>query len=384
MKQFAYFDHAATTPMHPLVLEKYYDVLKTEFGNSGSIHHFGRTAYGLLEEARNTLAQMIHAKANEIVFTSGGTESDNTAIIQSAKSRQKLGKHIITTNIEHPAVMEPMKYLEEEGFEVTYLQADETGMVYLDQLIEALREDTILVSMMYGNNEIGTLLPIKEIGTYLKKEHPEIIFHTDAVQAFGLEDINVDEEGIDLLSASAHKLNGPKGVGLLYIRTGVNLPSLMKGGEQELKRRAGTVNVPGIVAFQTAAEVMLEERTAKNLANEQLRERTIEGLKNAGVKIKVNGHPTARLSHILSLQLLNVPSGRLLTLADLAGVAIATGSACTAGNPEPSHVLEAIYGKDHAAVTNTIRISFGLNNQEAEIDQLVALLAKVANNYQAD
>lgn len=384
MKQFAYFDHAATTPMHPLVLEKYYDVLKTEFGNSGSIHHFGRTAYGLLEEARNTLAQMIHAKANEIVFTSGGTESDNTAIIQSAKSRQKLGKHIITTNIEHPAVMEPMKYLEEEGFEVTYLQADETGMVYLDQLIEALREDTILVSMMYGNNEIGTLLPIKEIGTYLKKEHPEIIFHTDAVQAFGLEDINVDEEGIDLLSASAHKLNGPKGVGLLYIRTGVNLPSLMKGGEQELKRRAGTVNVPGIVAFQTAAEVMLEERTAKNLANEQLRERTIEGLKNAGVKIKVNGHQTARLSHILSLQLLNVPSGRLLTLADLAGVAIATGSACTAGNPEPSHVLEAIYGKDHAAVTNTIRISFGLNNQEAEIDQLVATLTKVANDYQAD
>ena len=381
-KQPIYFDHAATTPLHPSVLEQYTDGLADNFGNPNSLHSFGRTAYGTLEKARAVLADYLNASSNEIIFTSGGTESDNTAILQVAETRKKYGNHIITTNVEHSAVLEPMHFLETKGFNVTYLKADETGQVSLEQVKQALKKETILVSIMYGNNELGTIMPIEAIGRYLKATRPDIVFHTDAVQAFGLETIDVKKQGIDLLSASAHKLNGPKGVGLLYAREDLSFESFMKGGSQELKRRAGTVNVPGISAFQKATEIMRDERNQKNALYEHLREEVIQKLTEAGILFQVNGNEKEHLSHILSIWLKQIPSDRMLTQLDLSGIAVAAGSACSAGNPEPSHVLTAVFGEDHPAVKETIRISFGLKNTKEDVGRLVSAIQRAAQRYQ--
>ncbi|GCF93525.1 cysteine desulfurase [Enterococcus florum] len=343
------------------------------FGNPSSIHGFGRKASEKLEEAREVIANSLEVKPHEIIFTSGGTESDNTAIIETARSRQKEGKHLITTAVEHPAVLNTMRYLEKEGFEVTYLPVDPQGHLSLEALKQALRPDTTLVSIMYGNNEIGNLMPIKEIGAMLK-EHPAY-FHTDAVQAYGNQTIRPHEWGIDLLSTSAHKINGPKGVGFLFKNDAVSLPALLHGGEQEEKRRPGTENLAGIYGMAKAAALLTkEERTARQDAYETFTSYILEELKRKQIEFHVNGDLENKLSHVLNLQFPGITNDLLLMKLDLKGMAISTGSACTAGTIDPSHVLEAMYGKNSPEVKESIRISFGYGNTQAEITRFTETL----------
>ncbi|EFF32289.1 cysteine desulfurase family protein [Enterococcus faecium] len=374
-----YLDHAATTPMHPQVIEAMTAIMQDTFGNPSSIHGFGRHAHEELETARQIIADSLQAKPHEIIFNSGGTEGDNTAILETAFSRQKEGRHLITTAIEHPAVLNTMKYLETKGFDVTYLPVDEKGNLSIEEVKKALREDTILVSVMYGNNEIGNLMPIKEIGELLA-DHPAY-FHTDAVQAYGNQTIHPEELGIDLLSISAHKINGPKGVGFLYKRDGVNIPALLLGGEQEEKRRAGTENLAGIWGMAKAVELLSpEEREARNNKYKGFQQLILDTLEANEIPYQVNGDLTNKLPHVLNLRLIGEANDLLLMKLDLNGVAISTGSACTAGNIEPSHVLEAMYGEDTPILKESIRISFGLGNTEDDIqyflDQLVRAVKK--------
>ncbi|MEI5994989.1 cysteine desulfurase family protein [Candidatus Enterococcus mansonii] len=368
-----YLDHAATTPIHPAVIEIMTDEMTHTFGNPSSIHTFGRQAHRKLEDIRQMIAASLYVKPHEIIFNSGGTEGDNTAIIEVALSRKDQGMHLITTAIEHPAVLETMNYLEGLGFEVTYLPVNEKGELAVSELEKALREDTILVSVMYGNNEVGNLLPIEEIGALLKT-HPAI-FHTDAVQAYGSERIVPHEIGIDLLSISAHKINGPKGVGFLFKNDSISLPPLLHGGEQEEKRRAGTENLAGIVGMGKAIMLLTDEEKQQRHGKYADFERIIlSQLEDAQVDYQINGSPDNKLTHILNLWIPGVSSDLLLMHLDLQGVAISTGSACTAGTVEPSHVLEAMYGKDHQAIKESVRISFGLGNDETQIQQFVSIL----------
>ncbi|EGP4872428.1 cysteine desulfurase [Enterococcus faecium] len=374
-----YLDHAATTPMHPQVIEAMTAIMQETFGNPSSIHGFGRHAHEKLETARQIIADSLQAKPHEIIFNSGGTEGDNTAILETAFSRQKEGRHLITTAIEHPAVLNTMKYLETKGFDVTYLPVDEKGNLSIEEVKKALREDTILVSVMYGNNEIGNLMPIKEIGELLA-DHPAY-FHTDAVQAYGNQTIHPEELGIDLLSISAHKINGPKGVGFLYKRDGVNIPALLLGGEQEEKRRAGTENLAGIWGMAKAVELLSpEEREARNNKYQGFQQLILDTLEASDIPYQVNGDLMNKLPHVLNLRLIGEANDLLLMKLDLNGIAISTGSACTAGNIEPSHVLEAMYGEDTPILKESIRISFGLGNTEEDIhyflDQLVRAVKK--------
>lgn len=370
-----YFDHAATTPMHPAVIQAMNDTMATFFGNPSSIHSYGRDAHTKLEEARQVIADQLGVKAHEIIFNSGGTESDNTAILGTAYAKQAAGKHIITTTIEHPAVIESMKFLEKQGFEITYLPVDKKGQLLAKQVAAALRPDTILVSIMFANNETGNILPIQEIGELLK-EHAAV-FHTDAVQAYGKLRIDPAAYGIDLLSISAHKINGPKGVGFLYKRDGLSLPSLLHGGEQEEKRRAGTENLAGIVGMAKAASLLTPEvQRAHSETYQQFARKVLSVLEEQGVDYQLNGDPDSKLPHIINLQFPGVSSDLLLMKLDLKGIAISTGSACTAGNVEPSHVLEAMHGKDHPAVGESVRISFGLGNTEEEVREFATLLAQ--------
>lgn len=371
-----YLDHAATTPIHPDVVQTILTEMNGNYGNPSSIHSFGRQAHKTLEESRQLIAANLNVKPHEIIFNSGGTEGDNTAIIQTALSREEQGKHIITTAIEHPAVLQSMAYLSRLGYDVTYLDVNEQGQISLSELKEALREETILVSIMYGNNEIGNILPIKEIGALLK-EHPAV-FHTDAVQAFGSESIDPHELAIDLLSISAHKINGPKGVGFLYKNDAISFPSFMRGGEQEEKRRAGTENLAGISGMATAVDLLTDEK--KQQQKEQYRHfqnMLLSELKEAAIDFEINGDREHNLAHILNLWLKGIPSELLLMQLDLQGIAISTGSACTAGTIESSHVLEAMYGKGHPAVNESVRISFGLGNTENEIRRFSETLIKI-------
>lgn len=375
-----YFDHAATTPINPVVLEAMVSTMGDVYGNPSSIHQFGRKAHEKLEEARQLIASTLQVRANEIVFTSGGTEGDNMAIIGTAKARQSEGKHIITTNVEHPAVLASMAYLENEGFEVTYLPVDSNGQISVAQVEAALRTDTILVSIMHANNETGVLFPIAEIGTLLATH--SATFHTDAVQVFGKIKLEPKAIGIDLLSISAHKINGPKGVGFLYQRGGVKLSPLLHGGEQEEKRRAGTENLAGIVGLSVAVQQLSEEQQQLNWQKyQQFNQILFEHLKNAEVEFEVNGGQTEKIPHIINLQLKDIASNLLLMHLDLQGIAISTGSACSAGNVEPSHVLEAMHGKDNPSIHQSVRISFGLGNTEEEVEnlaeQLVTLTRKL-------
>lgn len=368
-----YLDHAATTPAHPAVIEIMASELANTFGNPSSIHTFGRKAHRTLEDIRQVIAASLKVSPHEIIFNSGGTEGDNTAIIETALSRKNQGMHLITTAIEHPAVLETMKYLEELGFEVTYLPVDERGELSITDFENALRKDTTLVSVMYGNNEIGNLLPIKEIGALLES-HPAI-FHTDAVQAYGSEQISPHELGIDLLSISAHKINGPKGVGFLFKNDNISLPSFLHGGEQEEKRRAGTENLAGIAGMGKAVELLSDsEKKQRHEKYADFERMILAQLDQAQIEYQVNGNPEKKLGHILNLRFSGVSSELLLMHLDLQGVAISTGSACTAGTVEPSHVLEAMYGENHPAIKESVRISFGLGNDEVQIQRFVALL----------
>jgi cysteine desulfurase len=354
-----YLDHAATSPMHPKVIEKMLEVMQSNFGNPSSIHSFGRESRHLIDQARSVLAGSIGAKENEIIFTSGGTEADNMALFGVAETYQHIGRHIITTEIEHHAVLHACHKLERSGFEVTYLPVDEKGQISMAELQAALRDDTILVSIMYGNNEVGTLQPIKEIGQLLK-DHPAK-FHTDAVQAYGIEQIDVKQSFIDLLSVSAHKINGPKGTGFLFATSNVKLSPRSFGGEQERKRRAGTENIAAIVGFHEAVLLSSENRAAKREKFIELKRTLIDTLRELDVEFDINGLLENSLPHVLNLSFPGTSVEAMLVNLDLAGIAVSSGSACTAGSIEPSHVLVAMFGKNSERLTNSIRFSFGYN-----------------------
>jgi cysteine desulfurase len=372
-----YLDHAATTPMHPRVIEKMMEVMNTNFGNPSSIHSFGREARHYIDLARETLARSIGAKENEIIFTSGGTEADNMALFGAAESNQHKGKHIITTQVEHHAVLHACQRLEKMGFEVTYLSVDETGEISLDDLSTTLREDTILVSVMFGNNEVGTLQPIKEIGEILKSH--QALLHTDAVQAYGIEDINVNELNVDLLSVSAHKINGPKGTGFLYVRDKVKLVPRAFGGEQERKRRAGTENVAAIVGFQEAVKIASEERLVKREKYQGFKKTFVEKLAAHNIEFSINGLLEKSMPHILNLSFPGTNVEAMLVNLDLAGIAVSSGSACTAGSIEPSHVLVAMFGKESDVLINSIRFSFGFNTTEDQIIKTAEETARIVS-----
>lgn len=373
-----YLDNAGTTPMDPAVIETMTEMMQNVFGNASATNSFGRKAHSILEQSRQKIATSINAKdPNEIIFTSGGTESDNTAIIQTALKRRDEGRHLITTMIEHEAVLKPMAYLEENGYEVTYLPVDENGVISLDELKQALRPDTILVSIMTGNNEVGSHMPITEIGAIVAKSNAW--FHTDAVQAYGILDIDVKRDQIDFMSTSAHKLNGPKQMGFLYEREGLDLAPHLRGGDQEMKRRAGTENIPAIAAFAKAIELEQNARAELTARYQGFKRQLVDKLVENGVVVKVNGKMGAdELPQIINLWFEGCPSDAMLTNLDLAGIAAAAGSACTAGSLEPSHVLAAMYGKDQARVSQSLRFSFGRYNTAAEIDELVAQLTKIS------
>ncbi|MEY2192582.1 cysteine desulfurase family protein [Neobacillus sp. BF23-41] len=370
-----YLDHAATSPMHPRVIEKMLEVMKSTFGNPSSIHSFGREARHQIDLARAVLADSIGAKENEIIFTSGGTEADNMALFGVAETYQQNGRHIITSVAEHHAVLHACKKLEKMDFEVTYLPVDETGRISMTELRAALREDTILVSIMYGNNEVGTLQPITEIGQLLKDHQAK--FHTDAVQAYGVENIDVNESQIDLLSVSAHKINGPKGTGFLYARSNVKLSPRSFGGEQERKRRAGTENIAAIVGFHEAVLIAHEERTDKRDKFFDLKKNLMERLRQLDVEFDRNGSLEYSLPHVLNLSFPGTSVEAMLVNLDLAGIAVSSGSACTAGSIEPSHVLVAMFGKQSERLTNSIRFSFGYNTTTEEVIKAAEETAKV-------
>lgn len=372
-------DNAATTPMTPAVIDEMTTQMKESWGNASTGYSYGREAKLVLENSRHVLAQSINADDNEIVLTSGGTEGDNTAIIQTAMTRQNLGKHIITTAIEHEAVLKPLHYLEEQGFEVTYLPVDENGNISLDDFKAALRDDTILVTIMSGNNEVGSRMPIHEIGEILK-DH-QAWFHTDAVQTYGLLPIDVKRDHIDLLSTSAHKLNGPKMMGFLYRRDGINFPSYLKGGDQETKRRAGTENVPAVAAFAKAVTIdSPEEKQARRERFYHFKQKIVRGLAENGIDFAVNGEVKPdNLSQILNIWFKGISTYIMQTDLDLAGIAVSGGSACTAGSIEPSHVLTAMFGADSPRISESIRISFGALNTEEDVDKLIAAIVKIVN-----
>lgn len=370
-----YLDHAATTPMHPEVLSAMVKVMEAEFGNPSSIHHFGREARKILDDTRHELAQSIGTKANNIIFTSGGTEADNLAIIGYAENNRSKGSHIITSQIEHHAVLHSCEELEKRGFEVTYLPVDENGMVSVEAVQSALREDTILVTIMHGNNEVGTIQPIRGIARLLS-EH-QAVFHTDAVQAYGIEKINVDDLKVDLLSVSAHKINGPKGIGFLYIRDGIKLARQLFGGEQERKRRAGTENVAAIAGFRKAVEISQSELETKRNTYNEFRNSFLDKIETSGISFQQNGLLDKSLPHILNLSFPGTNVEAMLVNLDLAGVAASSGSACTAGSIDPSHVLVAMFGKESDRLTNSIRFSFGLNNTREQVEKAAEETAKI-------
>ncbi len=369
-------DHAATSPVHPDVIEAMVSSLKSDFGNPSSIHQFGRKSRHALDEARNNLASSIHAKANEIIFTSGGTEADNLAIIGAAKGNLAKGNHIITTVIEHHAALNACKGLEKEGFDITYLPVDEKGRISIAELEKAIRPETILITVMYGNNEVGTVQPISEIARMANESG--IIFHTDAVQAYGLINMNVKDLGVDLLSVSSHKINGPKGVGFLYVKDGTKLVPYSYGGEQERKRRAGTENVAGIVGMEKAAELMHIDREAKVELYQNMKQVMLNTFKEESLSYQVNGDEQHMLPHVLNVSFLDAKVEPMLMNLDLAGIAVSSGSACTAGSHEPSHVLTAMYG-DSERTQTAIRFSFGYGNTIDDAKKAAGEVVKIVN-----
>ncbi|KRK74391.1 cysteine desulfurase family protein [Lacticaseibacillus nasuensis] len=372
-----YLDNAATTPMAPAVIDAMTAQMQADFGNASSTHWFGRQAHTVLDLARTTLAASINAKPEQIVITSGATEANNTAIMQTAHARASLGKHIITTAIEHLSVLKPLAALEQEGFRVTYLPVNDAGEISLADFDAALDDDTILVTMMMGNNEVGSVMPIQAVGERLRKH--QAWFHTDATQAYGLLAIDVAALGVDLLSVSAHKLNGPKGVGFLYRGDAVTIAPLLRGGEQETKRRAGTENIPAIAGFAAAVDLVTPaEKAARQAKYFGFKQQIIDALTAANVEFAVNGTvKPGNLNHVFNLWLPGCSTYAVQTNLDLAGFAVSGGSACTAGSLEPSHVLTAMYGADSPRVSESIRVSFGATTTSADIAAFASALIKI-------
>ena len=377
MKDTIYLDHAATTPMAPEAIEVMTQSLTENYGNASSTHKLGKKNRVLIDYARETMANSIGADPLEIVITSGGTESDNMALIKTAEYYADKGKHIISTNIEHPAVLKPLKYLETKGFEVTYLPVDAKGRITLEQVQEAIRPDTILVSIMYGNNEVGTIMPIQAIGEYIDTLDQTIAFHTDAVQAYGLMPLDVEKLKVDLLSISAHKMHGPKGIGFLYVRDGLSIPNLLLGGGQENERRAGTENIPAILAFEKAIQLSEEKKEENYQYLTDLKLKFIQLLEDSEIEYTINGDLENSLPHIISLNFPALRSDLMLIQLDLRGVAMSAGSACSAGTIEPSHVLDAMFGKGANEIDHTVRFSLGIENTVEEIEKVVALLEDI-------
>ncbi|NLN14837.1 MAG: cysteine desulfurase NifS [Tissierellia bacterium] len=376
MERYIYMDNAATTPVKKEVLEEMLPFFTEKYGNPSSVYKLGSANRVEVEKAREKVALALGADKSEIYFTAGGSESDNWAIKGAAYKYRDKGNHIITTKIEHHAVLNTCKYLEKQGFEVTYLDVDEDGIVKLDDLKRAIRDNTILISVMFANNEIGTIQPIKEIGE-IAKEH-NILFHTDAVQAIGSIKIDVNELNIDLLSLSAHKFFGPKGVGALYIRKGVRIDNLISGGGQERNKRAGTENVAGIVGLGKAIELAYENFEEKNKYIISLRDRLIEKIEKNIKYVRLNGHRTQRLPGNVNVSFEFIEGESLLLMLDLNNIAASSGSACTSGSLDPSHVLLAI-GLSHEIAHGSLRLSLSELNTEEEVDYVVEKLVEIVD-----
>lgn len=374
MKTKIYLDNAATTRTAKEVVDAMIPYFTENYGNPSSIYELGQRSKEAITTAREQIAEVIGAKPEEIYFTAGGSEADNWALKAACEAYEKKGKHIITTKIEHHAILHTCEYLEKKGVEVTYLDVDENGLVDLDEMQKAIRPDTILISIMFANNEIGTIEPVKEIGM-IAKEHG-ILFHTDAVQAFGQVPIDVDNMHIDMLSSSAHKINGPKGIGFLYIRKGVKIRSFVHGGAQERKRRAGTENVPAIVGYGVAAKRAadtMEERTARE---RQLRDDFIERVEKEIPYVKLNGHPTKRLPNNINFSFRFIEGESLLIMLDMKGIAGSSGSACTSGSLDPSHVLLAI-GLPHEIAHGSLRLSLGEDTTKEDLDYTLEQIKEI-------
>ena len=375
-----YLDYAATTPTHPEVVRAMLPHFTDTFGNPSSIYSYGQEAKGAVEEARVKVASLINARDEEIVFTSGGTEADNFAIKGVAFANESRGNHIITSSIEHHAVIETCKFLERRGFKVTYLPVDEYGLVDLDDVRKAITDKTILISVMHANNEMGTIEPIAEIDKIAKEAG--VYFHTDAVQAVGHIPVDVDELGVDLLSMSAHKLYGPKGVGALYIRKGTKLTPFMHGGEQERRRRASTENVPGIVGFGKAAELAQQEMSEEAERLTCLRDRLVKGLLERIDHTRLNGHPIMRLPNNVNVSVDYVEGESMILNLDLEGICASTGSACSSSSLEPSHVLLAM-GLSHELAHGSLRFSLGKWTTEEEIERVLDILPRIVAKLRA-
>lgn len=381
-EKFIYLDHAATTPVAPAVLDAMLPYFSTGYGNPSSIYWLAREARKVLDTARQTVASVLNAKPTEIIFTSGGTESDNLALKGVAFAARGGGNHIITTAVEHHAVLHAAQYLEKFGFEVTYLPVDEYGMVDLAELERAITDRTILVSVMLANNEVGTIQPIEEISRIVKARNKKIVLHTDAVQAAGALDLNVQTLGVDLLSLSAHKFYGPKGVGVLYVRRATPFTSQQQGGSQERNRRAGTENVPGIAGTAAALRLAAEQRETNAARLAFLRDRLWAHFAEKIEHIRLNGHPDKRLPGHLNIALGYVEGESVLLNLDLLGVAASSGSACSSASLEPSHVLTAM-GLSNEESHGSLRFTVGPENTEEEIDYVGNVLPDIVAKLRA-
>ncbi len=374
-----YLDYAATTPMDPAVINCMYDLGKNCFGNPSSTHAFGQRSKTVIEKARKRIADAIGAQPKEIIFTAGGTESDNMALIGAAFANRDRGRHIITTRIEHPAVLETCKYLENAGFEITYLGVDSGGRLSIQQLEQSISDETVLISVMMANNETGVLFPIREIGEIIQRRN--ILFHSDCVQAFGRLHIDVSELKLDLLSLSAHKIYGPKGIGALYVRSGSKLQKFFHGGAQESGRRAGTENVPAIGGFAEAVEQLAVQRDERHRIK-GLRDLLETRLSKLSPGILINGSKSERLYSHANIFFPNISGENLLMNLDINGIAISTGSACSSGSMQPSHVLTAM-GLPAERVANSVRISLGRFTTQEEIEITLQKLEQVINRTNA-
>lgn len=380
MNKLIYLDNAATTKTAPEVVEAMLPYFTEYYGNPSSVYTFASKSKEAVTRQREVIAEALGAKSEEIYFTAGGSESDNWALKATAEAYKDKGNHIITTKIEHHAILHTAQYLEKRGYEVTYLDVDENGVVKLDDLKAAIRPTTILISVMFANNEIGTIQPIKEIGEIAKENG--ILFHTDAVQAFGQVPIDVNEYHIDMLSASGHKLNGPKGIGFLYIRKGLKLKSFVHGGAQERKRRAGTENVPGIIGIGTAVSRAMRTMKERTLKETELRDYLISRVLQEIPYVRLNGHPKKRLPNNVNFSFRFIEGESLLIMLDMKGICGSSGSACTSGSLDPSHVLLAI-GLPHEIAHGSLRLTLSEETTREEIDYVVEALKEIVTHLRS-
>lgn len=381
MSKLIYLDNAATTKVYPEVFEAMKPYFLEDYGNPSSVYGFASRSKKAMEDARSLIADFLGAdNANEIYFTGGGSESDNWALKATVEAYKKKGNHIITSKIEHHAILHTCEYLEKQGYEVTYVDVDEDGVIKLDELKKAIRPTTVLISVMFANNEIGTIQPIKEIGEIAKENG--ILFHTDAVQAYGHVPIDVNEMNIDMLSASGHKINGPKGIGFLYLRNSAKLGAFIHGGAQERSRRAGTQNVPGIVGFAKATELAKATMEKRAAYETELRDRLIAGILSKVPYARLNGHKTNRLPNNVNISFEFIEGESMLILLDQQGVCASSGSACTSGSLDPSHVLLAI-GLPHEKAHGSLRLTLSEETTKEDVDFVIDQVVKIVDRLRS-